>query len=252
MLQQSNMPENDWISVRLLLGLIGALLGLIALAFIARVVLVSGLPVTVLADRIFNVLFAVNSVQALWYVTRAAGIIAYLLLWLATVWGLAVSSKIFDPWLQGAFTYDFHQFLSLLAIGFVVLHVVVLLADRYLPFSVAAILVPFVAPYRPLWVGVGIIGFYLTLLVSVTFYMRRRIGMKAFRTIHILSFVTFAFAAIHGLMAGTDSPLPATQLMYAGTVLVTVFLTVYRIAMSLMNKQPQKLVKRTKEIVSHS
>jgi len=252
MLQQSNTPENDWISTRLLLALIGVLVGLIALAFIAIVVLVSGLSVTSLASRIFSALFAVNSVQALWYVTRAAGIIAYLLLWLATAWGLAVSSKIFDPWLQGAFTYDFHQFLSLLAIGFVLLHVLVLLADRYLPFSVAAILVPFVAPYRPLWVGVGIIGFYLMLLVSATFYMRRRIGMKAFRTIHMLSYATFAFAAVHGLMAGTDSPLPTTQLMYAGTMLVIVFLTVYRVTLSLINKQPQKLAKQTKEIISHN
>jgi hypothetical protein len=46
---------------------------------------------------------------------------------------------------------------------------------------------------------------------------------------------------IHGLMAGTDSPLLATQLMYAGTTLVVVFLTADRIAMPLMNKQPQEL-----------
>ena len=243
MLQQSNTPENDWISVRLLLVLTGALLGLIVLILVTFIVLVTGLPVTQLIAHALDTLFAVSSVQALWYVTRAAGLLSYLLLWLATAWGIAVSSKMVEPVLQGVFTYDFHQFLSLLAIGFVVLHVVVLLADRYLPFSIAAILVPFVAPYRPVWVGIGVIGFYLMLLVSVTFSIRRHIGMKAFRAIHLISYVTYVFAAIHGLMAGTDSPLLTTQLMYAGTALVIVFLTTYRIAMPLINKQPQKLAR---------
>ena len=127
----------------------------------------------------------------MWYVTRAAGIISYLLLWLSTVWGLAVSNKILDPVLHRAFTYDFHQFLSLLAIGFVFLHIVVLLADQYLPFSVAQILVPFAAPYRPVWVGLGTIGLYLTLLVSITFYIRRWIGQKTFRLIHLVSYIAF-------------------------------------------------------------
>jgi len=236
---QLNTHDNDGALIRFLLIVAGVLLMLIVLALAALVVLITGLPVTQMVGQAFDALFAASSVQALWYVTRAAGLMAYLLLWLSTAWGIAVSSKIFDPALQGAFTYDFHQFTSLLSIGFVVLHVLVLLADRYLPFSVAAILVPFIAPYRPLWVGIGVIGFYLTLLVTVTFYIRRRIGIKTFRMIHLLSYITFVFAAIHSLMAGTDSPLAATQWMYAGTTLVIVFLTTYRIAMSLTSKRPQ-------------
>ena len=236
---QLNTHDNDGALIRFLLIVAGVLLMLIVLALAAFVVLITGLPVTRTVGQAFDALFAASSVQALWYVTRAAGLMAYWLLWLSTAWGIAVSSKIFDPALQGAFTYDFHQFTSLLAIGFVVLHVLVLLADRYLPFSLAAILVPFIAPYRPLWVGIGVIGFYLTLLVTITFYMRRRIGMKAFRTIHLLSYITFVFAAIHGLMAGTDSPLATTQLMYASTTLVIVFLTTYRIAMSHTSKSLQ-------------
>jgi sulfoxide reductase heme-binding subunit YedZ len=248
----SNMHDNDWISVRRLVALLFLLLGMTLVSVAAVIALITGLPVAQLANRALNALFAVNSVQALWYVTRAAGLIAYLLLWLSTAWGVAVSSKIFDPVLQGAFTYDFHQFLSLFAIGFIVLHVVVLLADQYLPFSVAAILVPFVAPYRPLWVGIGVIGFYLTLLVSVTFYVRQRIGMKAFRMIHLASFVAYVFAAIHGLMAGTDSPLLTTRLMYAGTTLVIVFLTTYWIMMSLFNKRKSRPVERQLGATKHS
>ena len=180
---ESNNQETIWV-----LGMI-VILGIIALGIFAFAALIPGSPVIALFGKLFDVLFAASSVQALWYVTRAAGVMAYLLLWLSTAWGLAVSSKILDPLLQRFFTYDMHQFISLLALGFIALHVVVLLADKYLPFSIAQILVPFAASYRPVWVGVGVIGFYLTLLVSVTFYLRQRIGFQMFRVIHYASFV---------------------------------------------------------------
>jgi sulfoxide reductase heme-binding subunit YedZ len=180
-------------------------------------------PATAIAT-VFNRLFAWSSVQSMWYITRSAGLVAYLLLWLSTAWGLAVSSKIFDPLLHRAVTYDFHQFLSLLAIGFLFLHVLVLMVDRYMPYSLAQILFPFLSPYRPFWVGIGVIGFYLTLLVTVTFYLRKHIGVKAFQSIHVLSLVAFFGAALHGIFAGTDSALLVTRWMYAGTLLVVVFL----------------------------
>jgi predicted ferric reductase len=129
--------------------------------------------------------------------------------------------------LERPFTYDFHEFISLLAIGFTLLHIIVLALDRYLPYSTLQILVPFLSPYRPLWVGIGVISFYLSLLVTVTFYLRSRIGASAFRAIHTLSLLGYVGVTLHGLFAGTDAALPAMQLVYAGTALVIVFLTAY-------------------------
>ncbi len=236
---ESSRNDNVWFTAMIVF------LGTVLLAMFALAALIPGSPFLELIAQWSDRLFAISSVQALWYVTRAAGIVAYLLLWLSTVWGLAVSSKIFDPVLERFFTYDVHQFLSLLAIGFSVLHVVVLLADRYLPFSVAEVLVPFIAPYRPLWVGFGVIGLYLVLLVSATFYIRQRIGYGAFHVIHYLSILAYAGITVHGLMAGTDSPLWTTQLMYAGTALVVVFLFVYRLVMAVLGNDSA-----TKQIVS--
>lgn len=180
--------------------------------------------------------FALDSVQLWWYVTRASGIVAYLLLWLSMVLGLGVTSKFFDRLLDRVFTYDFHQFISLLSIAFVVLHIAVLLFDRYLPYSIWQILVPFISPYRPFWVGIGVIGFYLTLLVTVTFYLRKRIGMRAFRLIHILSLVGYLGATLHGVFAGTDSPLTSMQVLYKGTGLVVVFLTIFWLVLLALRK----------------
>jgi predicted ferric reductase len=176
-------------------------------------------------------LFAINSVQMWWYITRAAGLIGYILLWLSTAWGLAVSSKIFDPLLMRNYTYDFHQFLSLLSIGFILLHLTVLTFDHYLPFSAIQILVPFTSTYRPLWVGIGVISFYLILLVTVTFYIRQKIGIQAFRVIHILSMVAYIGATLHGIYAGTDSTLVTVQWLYKGSFLSVVFLTAFWLIM---------------------
>jgi predicted ferric reductase len=183
-----------------------------------------------------NWFFALDSIQLWWYVTRASGIVAYLLLWFSMVLGLAVTSKFFDRLLDRLFTYDFHQFISLLSIAFVVLHVVVLLFDRYLPYSIWQILIPFFSPYRPFWVGIGVIGFYLTLLVTVTFYLRKRIGMHAFRIIHVLSLVGYLGATLHGVYAGTDSPLPAMQFLYKATALVVIFLTIFWLVLLALRK----------------
>jgi predicted ferric reductase len=163
----------------------------------------------------------------MWFITRAAGLTSYILIWLSVAWGLAVSNKILDSILHRTFTYDFHQYISLIAVAFIFLHITVLLFDQYLPYTPAQILVPFLSPYRPVWVGIGVIAFYLTLLVTVTFYMRSIISMKTFRAIHVFSLVAYLGATIHGFLSGTDSSLPAVQYLYAGSFLSVVFLSVY-------------------------
>lgn len=185
-------------------------------------------------------LLGLDSVQIWWYVTRASGLTGYFLLWLSMVWGFAIPSRIFQPFLEGIFSYDFHEHLSLLGLGFVLLHVFVLLFDKFLPFNLIQILVPFTSSYRPLWVGIGIISFYLLLLVTLTFYLRSQIGSRAFRSIHLLSLVGYLGATLHGLFAGTDSALPMTRFLYTGTFLVVIFFTVYWLAMRFLGRD-QKL-----------
>jgi predicted ferric reductase len=193
-------------------------------------------------------LFAADSTQIWWFVTRSAGIIAYLLLWFSTVWGLAVPSRLLNPVLEQTFTVDFHEFISLLSIGFTLLHVFVLMIDRFLPYTPLQILIPFLSPYRPFWVGMGVIAFYITLLVTVTFYLRGKIGVKTFRSIHVLSLLGYLGVTLHGLYAGTDAPLLSMQLLYMGTGLVVAFLTIYWLVLKYM----QKLEAKQKALVHRS
>lgn len=170
-----------------------------------------------------------DSVQTSWFVTRAAGLVAYLLLWLSTAWGLVVTSRIADGILPRRFAFDAHEFLSLLALVFTGVHMGALLFDHFQPFSIGQLLVPLTATYRPLWVGVGIIALYLTAAVTITFYLRQRIGAKTFRAVHYLSFPAYLGAALHGWFAGTDTGLISTQWVYMLTLALIVFLAVFRV-----------------------
>ena len=88
----------------------------------------------------------VEGTKAFWYVARAGGILAYMLLWLATLWGVFISSKMVKGWIDGTLLYDMHEFLPIVAVVFAVLHAAVLLGDAYIGFSVLDLLVPFRAP----------------------------------------------------------------------------------------------------------
>ena len=228
--QESKDKIEPW-GVRLILTILGAT-GIVVVLLIVQSPLGKAIGMAV------NALFALNSVQTMWYITRASGMIAYLLLWLSTAWGLAVSSKILDQLLHRTFTYDFHQYLSLYALGFTFLHILVLLFDGFMPYSVPQILLPFISPYRPVWVGFGVISLYVLLLVTITFYLRKRIGMGAFRAIHILSLVGYLGALAHSIFSGSDTSLWSVQLVYIGTFLVTVFLTVHWLLTKAIKKAP--------------
>ena len=235
-LSTNNSKEEPTID-RIIRGVFLVALLLFFSALMMAFVLILQTPAGSSVSQAMNSLFALDSIQMWWYVTRAAGLTGYFLMWLSMAWGLAIANKILHPAVEGSFTYDFHEFLSLLGIGFITLHIIVLYFDRFLPFNVIQTLIPFIDSYRPFWVGLGIIGFYLFLLVAVTFYMRKTIGMQAFRSIHALSLVGYLGATLHGLFAGTDSALWMTKLLYALTFIVIVFLATYWLIIISLNKR---------------
>ncbi len=196
-------------------------------------------PQTPAGAQMGQVLFSLLPMEAgslPWYITRAAALTAFLLLWLSTLWGLAMASRLFDPWLSGLSAYDLHETISLLALIFAGLHAAALLFDQYTPFSLNDILLPFTAAYRPEWVGLGSLALYVMAAVTLTAYLRRVIGARLSRLIHLAGLALFWVAAIHGLLTGSDSSLPLAQVMYAGTALSVVFMTTYWLAVRLQKK----------------
>lgn len=220
--------------------LIGLGFGILALAIFAGVYIgINNSFFASLAASFVN-FFALNTQQEMWYLMRAAGMTAYVLLWLTTAWGLAVSSKVFDSLIHRSFIFSFHEFISLLSLGFLALHILVILGDKYLPFTIFQIFIPFLAPYRSFWVGIGTIAFYILALVTLAFYLKKRIGQKAFRTIHVFSLLGYFAALAHAFFSGTDSTNSVVILMYAVTSLVIVFLFAYWLLTRSQNKVPAR------------
>ena len=140
-----------------------------------------------------------------WDVARAGGLVAWGLATASVVWGLALSTKLAKrrPW--PAWLLDMHRFLGALAVVFTVVHVGAVLLDSYTNFSLAAVLVPFVATWHPTAVAWGIVAFYVLVAVEVTSLLKPRIGRTWWRRTHYLSFALFAFSTLHAVMAGTDT-----------------------------------------------
>lgn len=171
--------------------------------------------------------------HAYWYLSRGSGIMAYVIIWLSTALGLLVTNKLARLWPGGPTAVDLHEFTGLLGMAFSVFHVLILLGDQYIGYTLGQLLIPFAnTDYRPLWIAAGQVGLYLGIPVTFAFYVRQHIG-QLWRTLHYGSFVMFVLLALHGLMSGTDSPQPAIQAMYWTTSASIVALTLYRIRVAL-------------------
>lgn len=172
--------------------------------------------------------------KAFWYLARASGIVSYLLLWISACLGLMTSSRLARLWSWGPLVVDLHQFTGLLALALASFHGLVLLGDRTIGLRWLQILLPFHSTrYRPFWVGLGQVGFYLAIPVAFTFYARRVIGYRMWRFVHYGGFVVYWLVVLHALGAGSDTVSPAIVGSYATTALVVYSLTVYRILISL-------------------
>jgi DMSO/TMAO reductase YedYZ heme-binding membrane subunit len=153
--------------------------------------------------------------KALWFLTRASGLVAIALLSATIVLGVVASVGWTTERWPRFLSQDVHRNLSLLCIVFVGVHVVTTVADGYVPIGFLDTVLPFRSPYRPVYVGLGALGFDLLLAVLVTSALRHRIGYASWRFVHWLAYLCWPIALIHGLGSGTDTPLPVSLFVEA-------------------------------------
>lgn len=203
--------------------MLGVLLAAVAGALVA--LLVAPIYIPALAHSLQG-----ESPKAYWFSSRSSGFVAFGLLWLSVIFGLLMTGKLSTTWPGHLMAFELHQYTSLLGLAFALFHALILLGDRYIGYTLAQLLTPFGSVnYRTLSVALGQIGFYLALVVTATFYVRRLITQRVWRIIHYLSFVVFLMVLVHGVTSGTDSNTTWAQTLYwvsGGSVL---FLTIYRI-----------------------
>ena len=162
-----------------------------------------------------------------WLIARATGLLAVALVSATIVAGLVLKGHPLVM-LRPAGVPDVHRFLSLLALMAVALHGVALVLDSTVEVTPQALVVPGLVPYRPLWTAVGVVAAELMLLVHLSFRYRKRIGVRNWRRLHWVTYAIFAGAALHGLLAGTDSDRPWALSAYVLIVGTVVGLTAWR------------------------
>lgn len=224
--QESDYPESS-INIHFFLSVMLAMIvGLVA----AMLLLPHWLP------NLANSL-AGSDPKAYWYLSRGTAFVSLSILWISMALGLGITNKMARLWPGAPAAFAIHEYVSLLGLAFAAFHALVLLGDHYINFTVAQILTPFATTgYRPLWVGVGQIGFYVWVIVALTFYVRSLIGQKTWRVVHYLSFAMYLMGLAHGLFSGTDSSATWAQWYYWFSGGSLLFLFVYRMVATLMDK----------------
>lgn len=164
-----------------------------------------------------------------WILARASGIVAFTLLTATLVAGLTLKTRPIRA-LRPASVTDVHRFLSLMALCAVGVHGIALVLDETVEIPLAGLLVPGLSEYRPLWVGVGVATAEVMALIHVSFRLRRRIGVPAWRRMHRLAYVAFAGATVHGLASGTDSDHPWMFALYLAASGIVAAATAWRVS----------------------
>lgn len=148
-----------------------------------------------------------------WDTARAGGLISYVLLTTAVALGLVLRNRWQSTRWPRLVTNELHGYVSLLALVFIAVHVLAVATDPFTHFGLTAVLVPFASHYRPVWMGLGIVALYLLLAVWISSRLRRRIGHRLWRQIHVLAFAVYGAATLHGLGTGSD-----TRTLWAGAL----------------------------------
>ena len=151
-----------------------------------------------------------TSNPTVWYAARGAGVAAYLLLSTVIVVGLLLAGRSTVPAQPRSAIVYVHRFGGLAIAAFLVLHVVTLAIDAWLPFSLTGLLVPFRSHIRWPWTGLGIIATELLAALGIAnaLVRRRRIPYRFWRTLHYANWAVWLAATAHVVGAGTDRSTP--------------------------------------------
>jgi hypothetical protein len=166
--------------------------------------------------------------QIFWLASRALGIVAIALLAISVALGLAMSGRLARRPGLPAKLKRFHEAATLVTLGLIVTHAGALLADPYLRPGLDGIALPFHLAYRPLWTATGILAGWLAVILGLSFYVRRWIGIKTWRWLHRWTLAIYLLAVAHAIGAGTDGH--ATWMLTMLTLLTSpiVFALTYR------------------------
>jgi predicted ferric reductase len=147
-------------------------------------------------------------------VSSTLGLIATAVLTFNLLLGILLSTayrrspvwKGLPPWLKKVSLDDLHNWTAYVALAVALAHPLMLLpyaAERY---RLTDLVFPLHAPHQPLWTCLGALALYALIVVIVTTQkaVKRRMGFRAWKNIHLISYGTALLFVVHGIFMDPD------------------------------------------------
>jgi predicted ferric reductase len=166
----------------------------------------------------------------LWYTTRATGMVTLVLFTLVVALGTLVSNRIGGTMVGRFELNEFHRSISIVAMIFLLIHVITTIADSYVSTGIVSVIVPMTSQFKRVGVAVGAISFDLILAVWLSSLIKSRIENRSWRFIHWFSWLAFTAAVVHAYMTGTDAKHGAGILLVIVCSLVVIGSALWRYA----------------------
>ena len=167
---------------------------------------------------------------ALWYASRATGVVTLLLLTAVLLLGILVNRQGRLPGLPSFAVTGLHRNVSLLAVAFLSIHVITAIVDPYVTIGLAAAVLPFSSSYKPFWLGLGAISLDLMAALILTSLARARMSRRAWRGIHWLAYAAWPLAVGHSLGSSSDTRSGLVLSLLVGCVLAVAFAVAWRLS----------------------
>lgn len=179
-----------------------------------------------------------GSSTVFWYSSRATGIVALVLFSAVLVLGMTVTRQGRLPGLPGFAVTSLHRNLSLLGLAFVVIHVLTAVADSYVSIPLAAAVVPLASGYERLSLSLGAVAFDLILALIATSMVRGRLPRSLWRPVHLLAYLCWPVAFVHGLAAARDLRQGWLLALAVGCALLVAAAAAWRVATAVRQAPP--------------
>ncbi len=163
-----------------------------------------------------------------WIILRAAGIGAFVMLFLSVAWGLVATTSILGKRVSKASATLVHQFMASAGLLLLAGHLALVLGDRWVKFTWVDLLVPLHSSFRPVAIGFGVLAMYGTVLVLASSWARKQIGTVWWRKLHVWAVPAFTLSMLHGIFSGTDTVRPWMYWTYVSTGGLVLFLLIVR------------------------
>ena len=179
---------------------------------------------------ILDTVSGINSHTVLWYASRATGVVSLLLMTAVVLLGLLVTRQGRLPGLPRFAVTGLHRNLSLVAVVFVVLHVLTAVADSYVHIPLISAVVPLASSYERLALGLGAVSLDIMIAVIVTSLLRRHLSRRLWRAVHLLAYVSWPVAWLHSITSSTDLRHGWLFLTAVGCALLVVIAVIWRLS----------------------